>query len=497
MKSRQTYQTYLSKIQIRRFKMKGKWTIRISILAVLLLVLAVGFAWAQEPQPSDEGLQPQGNVSVQATVDAVIPIQGRLTDASGNPVPDGNYSITARIYNVSGGGTALCSDTDPVHVSNGLFNMDIDTCTSAILNGQQLYLGIQVGSDAEMTNRQPIYPVPYAFSLKPGAVISDTMDGILTVQSTGTGDADALFANAGGDGEGLTATSPNGVGVAAFSDAYLAVQGYSKNSSTNPAIFGCVAASYGTCDPYRDNNAAGVMGYSERDFAGYFVSGSSGDGGIYAEANYQLGVGVWAENKGNGMAIFARGNAPAPSGHAYPTLYLVQQNSSGDFVVGADNLLGNRYWRVDRNGKGFFNGGTQYSGADFAEQMPVAGNEAEYEPGDVLVISASADRTVELSTQPFTATVIGVYSTKPAVLAGAPDTDGPLAGIPVAITGIVPCKVSAENGPIHRGDLLVTSSTPGHAMHAGPNPPQGTVLGKALGELKEGTGVIYVLVMLQ
>jgi len=434
-------------------------------------------------------------VSVQGVVGAVIPIQGRLTDASGNPVPDGSYPITATLYNVSG--TALCSDGDNVTVSNGLFYMEIDFCTSAILNGQQLYLGIQVGSDAEMTPRQAIYPVPYAWSLRPGAVISDTIDGILTVLSTGTGDADALFAHAGGDGEGLTATSPNGVGVAAFSDAYLAVQGYSKNSSTNPAIFGCVAASNGTCDPYRDNNAAGVMGYSERDFAGYFVSGSSGDGGIYAEANYQLGVGVWAENKGNGMAIFARGNAPAPSGHAYPTLYLVQQNSSGDFVVGADNLLGTRYWRVDRTGKGFFNGGTQNSGADFAEQIPVAGSEAEYEPGDVLVISTSADRTVELSTQPFATTVIGVYSTNPAVLAGAPDTDEPLAGIPVAITGIVPCKVSAENGPIHRGDLLVTSSTPGHAMRAGPNPPQGTVLGKALGELEEGTGIILVLVTLQ
>ncbi|MCX8062179.1 MAG: hypothetical protein N3D16_06320, partial [Anaerolineales bacterium] len=81
--------------------------------------------------------------------------------------------------------------------------------------------------------------------------------------------------------------------------------------------------------------------------------------------------------------------------------------------------------------------------------------------------------------------------------AGAPDTNEPLSGIPVAITGIVPCKVSAENGAIHRGDLLVTSSIPGHAMRAGDDPPQGTVLGKALGELITGTGIIYILVVLQ
>lgn len=185
------------------------------------------------------------------------------------------------------------------------------------------------------------------------------------------------------------------------------------------------------------------------------------------------------------------------TGSGNATLYLVQGNAGGDFVVGANSYLGTRYWRVDRTGKGFFNGGTQNSGADFAEQIAVAGEEAEYEPGDVLVISASADRMVELSTEPFATAVIGVYSTQPAVLANAPDTDNPLEGIPVAITGIVPCKVSAENGPIHRGDLLVTASTPGHAMKAGPNPPQGTVLGKALGELTEGTGVIEILVTLQ
>jgi hypothetical protein len=72
-----------------------------------------------------------------------------------------------------------------------------------------------------------------------------------------------------------------------------------------------------------------------------------------------------------------------------------------------------------------------------------------------------------------------------------------LAGIPVAITGIVPCKVSSENGAIRRGDLLATSSKPGYAMRAGVNPPQGTVLGKAMGELRDGTGVIQVLVTLQ
>jgi len=71
----------------------------------------------------------------------------------------------------------------------------------------------------------------------------------------------------------------------------------------------------------------------------------------------------------------------------------------------------------------------------------------------------------------------------------------------VATTGVVPCKVDASFGPIHRGDLLVSSPTPGHAMKAQPVPvsgipiyQSGTLIGKALEPLESGTGVIQVLV---
>jgi len=68
--------------------------------------------------------------------------------------------------------------------------------------------------------------------------------------------------------------------------------------------------------------------------------------------------------------------------------------------------------------------------------------------------------------------------------------------IPLAVVGIVPCRVSAENGAINPGDLLVTASTAGHAMRDD-NPRAGTILGKALGTLHSGTGTIDVLVTLQ
>jgi hypothetical protein len=159
--------------------MKGR-RILISVLALgLLLALAVGLSQAQGSEPPEGAVGAEGEAGVAAIVGDGIPIQGRLTDAAGNPVPDGDYTMTFRLYDVSSEGEPLCEDThdpgdSPVNVTNGLFTAYMSGCTADVINGQQLYLGIEVGSDGEMTPRQHIYPVPYAWSLRPGAVISDT-----------------------------------------------------------------------------------------------------------------------------------------------------------------------------------------------------------------------------------------------------------------------------------------------------------------------------------
>jgi hypothetical protein len=100
----------------------------------------------------------------------VVQVQGRLTDAAGNPL-NSPVSITATIYDASIGGTARCTDTDTVTPVNGLFTMAVDFCTAADFNGDQLFMGIKVGADAEMTPRQEIFAVPYAWGLRPGAIV--------------------------------------------------------------------------------------------------------------------------------------------------------------------------------------------------------------------------------------------------------------------------------------------------------------------------------------
>jgi hypothetical protein len=107
------------------------------------------------------------------------------------------------------------------------------------------------------------------------------------------------------------------------------------------------------------------------------------------------------------------------------------------------------------------------------------------------------DGKLAKSTQAYQPTVVGVYSTEPGFLGGADEEGNPEDEIPLAIVGVVPVKASAENGAIQPGDMLVASTTPGHAMKAGADAPNGTVIGKALESLDDGSGVILMLVMLQ
>jgi hypothetical protein len=247
-------------------------------------------------------------------------------------------------------------------------------------------------------------------------------------------------------GVGGTSLSPNGAGVGAL------------NFATTGGV-GVFAASAGT-------GGDGVDAYN--------VATSGGSRGLHAGVMDGSGVAGLFDNDAGGNLIIGR------------------TGSSGAHV---------NQFRVDGTGKGFFNGGTQTGGADFAESVSVRGSRLRYEPGDLLVIDRTAGRRLMLSRRAYSTRVAGIYSTKPGVLAtthSIDDSDALSAEVPLAIVGIVPCKVTAENGPIAPGDLLVSSSTPGHAMK-GTNRVRmlGAVIGKALEPLSEGKGIIQVLVTLQ
>ena len=68
----------------------------------------------------------------------------------------------------------------------------------------------------------------------------------------------------------------------------------------------------------------------------------------------------------------------------------------------------------------------------------------------------------------------------------------------MALSGRVYCLADATDRPIRPGDLLTSSSLPGHAMRADdPHRTYGAVIGKAMSPLDSGTGLVLILVSLQ
>jgi hypothetical protein len=266
------------------------------------------------------------------------------------------------------------------------------------------------------------------------------------------GDATSLTGAAVGTA-GVT-VSPQGIGVEGISDASSGAGG----------------------------NASGVAG---------IFNGTTGTGsGVIGVSLAPKGAGV------SGQATSSTGVSGTTNGSSGVGGYF-DNTAAGNIIIGAVN--GTHKFRVDGSGKGFFDGGTQTGGADFAESVAIAGDRSLRGPGDLLVVDAAATRQLTLADQPYSTLVAGIYSTKPGVLATPHGMDEIAANeIPLAIVGIVPCKVTAENGPILPGDLLVSSSTPGHAMKGTDRSRMlGAVVGKALEPLREGKGVIQVLVTLQ
>lgn len=296
-------------------------------------------------------------------------------------------------------------------------------------------------------------------------------------------------------GESLSSSGRGVYGVAyATSGTTYGVWGASTSPS-GTGVYGQSTATSGATYGVRGKSS------SSNGYGGYFENTSDGIA-LYAEGNgngrNKAALRVNNTNTSQGMAAYFTNNSGFHTAHFYNAqsgnvLYLQGSNTgTGDFITAVNNAETNKLFRVTSTGQAQSDVGFSTPAADFAEMLPAVSG---LEPGDVLVIGA--DGKLARSTQPYQATVVGVYSTRPGFIGGQP-VDGNLEGhIPLAVVGIVPVKVSTENGPIQPGDLLVASATPGHAMRTGTNPPQGTVIGKALEGLDDGTGVIRMLVVLQ
>ena len=282
--------------------------------------------------------------------------------------------------------------------------------------------------------------------------------------------------------------------IIAYSQNPASIHGES-NATTGRAVFGLNTAASGSTAGVRGevnstssgatgvfgliNNAsgtgAGVKGQCNGT-SGYGVWGQGGGGatGVLGQANSGSRYGVWAYNSGGGVALRTEG--------------------TGNLIEGWDLSPVNLKFKVDNSGNVTADGTYTSPAADFAELLPAA--KGQYvEPGDVLAIGK--DGRLVKSTKAYQRSVAGVCSTKPAFMGGAGPGTETIGKVPLAVVGIVPVKVTNENGMIRPGDMLVASDSPGFAMKARKKTPNGTVIGKSLGTMDKAEGMVSMLVILQ
>ena len=359
---------------------------------------------------------------------------------------------------------------------NKIQNIAVSNTTP--LNGQVLkYNGSQwIPSD----DNTGAFSMPYSAS-------ASSASNLFSLTNSGTG--------AALEGINSSISVTDGIGVYGKSTQGKGVVGESALGN---------AASFGVTDVNNMLDAVYVSNLGQGN--GIYTESATGNG-LTAITNSTFSAAIWGFNNNGGVGIYGVTHAGPEAGLKGATTFdggtaleaeLAGSASTGNLAV--FKVSGSNVARINHNGRGFFNGGTQTSGADIAEAFDVTGKVNEYEAGDVLIISTTKDRAVEKSTESYSTLVAGVYATKPGVLLTEENIDSDLTGkVPMGVIGVIPTKVCLQGGSIKRGDLLVTSSIPGVAMKADPEKVRvGQVIGKALQDYNATViGKINVLVSIK
>lgn len=106
-------------------------------------------------------------IAQSVSAQAYLSVQGTIQKSTGAAVDDGDYTLIFKLYTTETGGTPVWSETqDPVNIIGGVYSVtlgSVNPLTAAF--DQPYYLGVSVGSGAELTPRTRLTSSPYALSL--------------------------------------------------------------------------------------------------------------------------------------------------------------------------------------------------------------------------------------------------------------------------------------------------------------------------------------------
>jgi hypothetical protein len=153
---------------------------------------------------------------------------------------------------------------------------------------------------------------------------------------------------------------------------------------------------------------------------------------------------------------------------------------------------------LDTDGNTTVNVLTIRGGSDLAEPFQMSA--ADIPKGSLVVIDDENPGKLMRAKEAYDTRVAGIISGANGINAGITlHQEGVIeGGQNVALSGRVYALADASTGPIKPGDLLTSSDTPGHVMKVSDHTKaQGAIVGKAMSALKDGKGMVLVLVTLQ
>lgn len=154
---------------------------------VIFTLLMIGILlWAQKVGAISLGAPLAAGIST-----STIAYQGRLADSGGTPITN-TVNMIFRLYAAASGGAPLWEEqwtgANSVQVSDGLFNVMLGSVTpiapTVMTNNSNLFLGITVGTDSEMSPRVQLGSVPFAtqaLTVPDGSITNAKIaDGVIT-----------------------------------------------------------------------------------------------------------------------------------------------------------------------------------------------------------------------------------------------------------------------------------------------------------------------------
>ncbi|HSX27299.1 MAG TPA: hypothetical protein VLG25_00805 [Patescibacteria group bacterium] len=383
------------------------------------------------------------------------------------------FSNTSGQYNIAFGSQALGSNaTGNLNTSIGFQSLYSNTTgaynvaigTSSLLSNNSGDQNVAIGTSALYSNTTGAYNI----ALGNGAMASN-VDGFYNV-AIGTSSLQSNTSGIFNSAMGFQSLLSNATGIQNTAVGYASLS--SSNTGSQNTAFGDEAlisnidGSHNTAIGYVADVGSGSLSNATAIGANSIVSCSSclvlgGTGGN------AVNVGIGVTTPGSRLDVY--NNTSSSNVDLFRLL---------SDVGGASNVK----FRVDSDGDIFTDGSTTLgTPADVAENYQ---NNDGAQPGDVVVFSGP--QQVSKASQAAQKSLAGVVSTKPGVL-----LSGDTTGVPVALSGRVPVKVSVANGPIQPGDYL-TSAPGGKAQKA---TTAGPIIGSAL-ESTNTDGVIEVFVHL-